>query len=452
MDRGSAVAVTGIAGAVPVPFVPFAGPLACDTGAGVIAGRVCAPATAPMPHTASTPTARRITTLHTSEEKETAGRHRAVRCCCCITQPLHEFRRGNMQPSCNGRPHSDAGEHRNDCYRMAPAGRNFSSGKFFRVADHRWPFLESKEFASASSAMSEAAVLNRTVPARTARTIPRSLAIPGALLLVLVAVLYAGVGAKLVYDWYDLPDFSHGFIVPFFSAFLIWERRKQIVSTPLAPSWAGLPLVAFSLLMLLTGRFGADLFLSRLSFLLLTAGTVWAVAGGRMLRVLAFPIGVLLLAIPLPAVVFNQLTFPLQILASRVASAMLPLAGVPVLRDGNVINLPAMQLEVAEACSGIRSMMSLFTVAVFFGYLFERGTLRRILLALCSLPIAVAANALRIFGTGLCVQYWDPDKAMGFFHEFSGWLMFLVSLSCLYLIHVATRRIGRRNDKVPEAA
>ncbi len=291
--------------------------------------------------------------------------------------------------------------------------------------------------------MREAAVLSRSASGLGFRTWSIALAVPVFLLVVSVVVLYAGVGAKLVYDWYDLPDFSHGFILPFFSGFLLWERRKAIAQTPVAPSWAGLPLVILSLLMLLTGKFGADLFLTRFSFLLLAAGTVWCIAGLRLLRVVAFPIGVLVLAIPLPAVLFNQLTFPLQMLASRVASGMLPLAGVPVLREGNVINLPAMQLEVAEACSGIRSMMSLFTVAVIFGYLFERSTPRRILLALCSLPIAVAANAIRIFGTGLCVQYWDPDKAMGFFHEFSGWLMFLVSLSCLYLVHLATRGLAR---------
>lgn len=292
--------------------------------------------------------------------------------------------------------------------------------------------------------MSETAVLDsQATSARPFRSIPASLAVPLALLLLCVVLLYAGVAAKLVYDWYDLPDFSHGFIVPLFSAFLVWERRRTLAAIPMQPSWAGIPLVLLGLLLLLTGRFGADLFLSRLSFLVLLCGGVWTIAGRHMLRTLLFPIGVLLLAIPLPAVLFNQVTFPLQMLASRVASAMLPLAGVPVLREGNVINLPAMQLEVAEACSGIRSMMSLFTVAVFFGYLFEKGTARRILLALSSLPIAVAANSLRIFGTGLCVQYWDPDKAMGFFHEFSGWLMFLVSLSCLYFIHIATRHIGR---------
>jgi exosortase len=148
---------------------------------------------------------------------------------------------------------------------------------------------------------------------------------------------------------------------------------------------------------------------------------------------------VLVLAIPLPTILFNQITFPLQILASTLASQLLQLVGVPVLRDGNIIQLPAMPLEVAEACSGIRSLMSLFTVAVIYGYFLERQTWRRVVLALSSLPIAVTANVVRIFGTGLCVQYWDPDKALGFFHEFSGWLMFLVSLACLYLVHLAMR-------------
>lgn len=270
--------------------------------------------------------------------------------------------------------------------------------------------------------------------------------LPFAALLVLVAVLYSRVAAKLVYDWYDLPDFSHGFLIPFFVVFLIWEKRDRLRSVPIAPSWAGLPLLLLGLLMLVTGIFGADLFLSRISFLLLAAGVIWTLCGTKMLTETRFMLLVLILAIPLPAVIFNQLTFPLQMLASQFASNLLPLAGVPVLREGNVIQLPSMQLEVAEACSGIRSMMSLFTVAVLFGYFFERTTLRRTVLALASLPIAVAANALRIFGTGLCVQYWDPDKAVGFFHEFSGWLMFLISLACLYITHLLMLTFHRKKE------
>ena len=201
--------------------------------------------------------------------------------------------------------------------------------------------------------------------------------------------------------------------------------------------------------MLLVGVFGADLFLSRLSFVVLAGGLILTLLGRAALRETKFVLFVCLLAIPLPAVVLNQITFPLQLLASRVASSLLPLAGVPVLREGNVIQLPAIQLEVAEACSGIRSLMSLLAVAIIYGYFIERGVGRRTILALASIPIAVTANAARIFGTGLCVQYWDPDKALGFFHEFSGWLMFIVSLSCLYLVHLAMQVVGKKWEARP---
>jgi exosortase len=248
----------------------------------------------------------------------------------------------------------------------------------------------------------------------------------------------------MVADWYDLPDFSHGFLIPFFAAYLLWDKRRELQGTAIAPSWAGVWLVVLGLFVLLLGVFGADLFLQRTSFVLLAAGLVWTLLGRAMLGRVKFVLFVLLLAIPLPTILFNQITFPLQILASRLASALLPLAGVPVLREGNVIQLPAMQLEVAEACSGIRSLMSLFTVAVIYGYFLERKTWRRVVLALASVPIAVAANGARIFGTGLCVQYWDPEKAMGFFHEFSGWLMFVISLGCLYLVHRAMELVAEK--------
>ena len=272
---------------------------------------------------------------------------------------------------------------------------------------------------------------------------------PALLLILLLPALYSHIAVKLVRDWGDLPDFSHGFLIPFFALFLLWDSREALRSTPIAPSWAGLPLVAFALFVLLVGVFGADLFLSRISFVLLAAGLIWTMTGARMLRRTKFILFVLLLAIPLPTLIFNQITFPLQLLASQMASALLPLAGVPVLRDGNIIQLPVMSLEVAEACSGIRSLLSLFTVAVIYGYFLERTTLRRTMLALASVPIALTANVVRIFGTGICVQYWNPDKAVGFFHEFSGWLMFLVSLICLYLVHAAMKLLSKPGTEQP---
>jgi exosortase len=265
-----------------------------------------------------------------------------------------------------------------------------------------------------------------------------------AVLCVLIVVLYFQVGTKLVSDWYNIEDDGHGLLIPFFVLYLLWDKREKLRATPLKPSWSGLVFVVLGLFVLMIGVFGADLFLSRISFLILVIGIIWTLLGKSMVRETKFMLFVFLLAIPLPVLVMNHITFPLQMRSSELASALLPLAHVPVLREGNVITLPAMQLEVAEACSGIRSLMSLFTVAVIYGYFIEKTTLRRVILALAAIPIAVAANAARIFGTGLCVQYWDPDKAQGFFHEFSGWLMFLVSLSFLYLVHVAMGLVTRK--------
>ena len=258
---------------------------------------------------------------------------------------------------------------------------------------------------------------------------------PYAAIAVLLAVIYHKVLFKLVYDWYTIPDYSHGFLVPFFALFLLWDKRKKLRQIPIRQTWQGIPLVVVAIAILVLGVYGVDLFTARISFVFLMAGLIWTLFGWEMLRELRFPLLVLVLAIPFPTILFNKITFPLQLFASRIASSILPLLGVPVLLEGNVIQLPVMKLEVAEACSGIRSLMSLFTLAVFYGYFLERTTRRRVLLAIASIPIAVAANVLRIVGTGLCVQYWDPAKALGFFHEFSGWVMFVISLVCLYLVH-----------------
>jgi len=266
--------------------------------------------------------------------------------------------------------------------------------------------------------------------------------LPYASIVLLIMVLYYRVAIKLIYDWSTIPDYSHGFLVPFFAAFLIWDKRKVLRATPVRQSWLGIPLVIFSIAVLILGVYGVELFTSRMSFIFLMTGLIWTFFGWAMVRALRFPLLVLVLAIPFPAIIFNQITFPLQLLASRIASDILPLLGVPTLHEGNVIELPVMKLEVAEACSGIRSLMSLFTLAVFYGYFLERTNRRRIILALASIPIAVAANVVRIVGTGLCVQYWDPEKALGFFHEFSGWVMFVISLACLYLVHRAMQVIS----------
>lgn len=254
-------------------------------------------------------------------------------------------------------------------------------------------------------------------------------------LLILTAWLYAPIIVRLVHQWYTDPNYSHGFFVPLFSGFALWKSRGRLASIVPRPSIWGLPVIVLSLLTLVVGIFGAELFLSRASLILLATGMVIFFLGWEMLRAVLFPLAFLILMVPLPTIVFSQITFPLQILASKLAAWTLPLCGVPVLREGNIINLPSMPLEVAQACSGIRSLMSLATLAIMYGYLLEPRIWARVLLAAASVPIAVAANGLRIVGTGLIVQYWDPDKAEGFFHLFSGWLIFVLSLVMLFGLH-----------------
>jgi|SRR5579883_85141 len=266
-------------------------------------------------------------------------------------------------------------------------------------------------------------------------------------LLVATAVLYHSVLFHLAVQWWSDPNFSHGAFVPFFSAFLVWRKREQLRDIPQNPSWSGLIFLIAGLAMLTLGTFGAELFLSRFSILLVIAGICIYCAGWKLFRAVLFPWALLVLMIPIPAIIFNQITFPLQILSSKLASALLPLCNVPVLREGNVINLPSIPLEVAEACSGIRSLMSLTTMAIIYGTLADNNVVRKILLALAAIPIAVAANAFRIFGTGLLVQYWDPDKALGFFHEFSGWVIFIFSLMLLLSAHKLLIAFSRKSPQ-----
>ncbi|HEX6505106.1 MAG TPA: exosortase A [Terriglobales bacterium] len=275
-------------------------------------------------------------------------------------------------------------------------------------------------------------------PSVHAGTLWKSVAI-----LLLLAWLYIRLVGGLVFQWWHDPNFSHGFFVPAFSLYLLWLKRDRLRSLPIARSWLGLPILLAGLGLLVIGNLGAELFLARFSFLLVIAGLVICFLGWEHQRELLFPWLFLIVMIPIPAIVFNQITFPLQLLASRLASGILPLANVPVLRQGNIIQIPAMALEVAEACSGIRSLLSLVTLTIIYGYLMETKLAIRLVLGLASIPIAVLANSLRIVGTGLMVQYWNPEKAEGFFHLFSGWLIFVVSLLLVFGLHKLLRTFWR---------
>lgn len=264
------------------------------------------------------------------------------------------------------------------------------------------------------------------------------------ILAALTIWLYWPTIVRLVEQWGSDQNFSHGYFVPLFSAFVIWQDRDRLARVRRRPSWSGMALMAAGLGLLIVGQLGAELFLSRSSLLLVLAGFVVLFGGWNLFRALLFPWAFLFLMIPIPGILFNQITFPLQILASKLAAATLPLFGVPVLRQGNVMTLASQVLQVAEACSGIRSLMSLVTLAIIYGYLMERRLWIRYVLALAAVPVAVAANSFRIISTGLMVQYWDPDKAEGYFHTSWGWIVFVVSLFMLYAVHAIIRKLASR--------
>jgi exosortase len=272
--------------------------------------------------------------------------------------------------------------------------------------------------------------------------LPGKTALASAVVLVLsFALLYRNVLAKLVHDWASDENYSHGFLVIPVALYFVWERRQRLFATPMRPSSAGLLLIIASLLVLVAGVLGAELFLSRVSMIGLLAGVIWFMWGLGHLRLLAFPLAFLILMIPIPTIVFNQIAFPLQLLASRFGEASLRVCSIPVLREGNVIVLASTTLEVAEACSGIRSLISLLTLGIVYGYFIDQRPLFRIVVALSTVPIAIVANGLRVAGTGVAAHYFDPGAAEGFFHTFSGWLVFVVAFVLLLGVIQVLRRL-----------
>jgi exosortase len=252
-------------------------------------------------------------------------------------------------------------------------------------------------------------------------------------------LVYSRILIALAGDWQTSDDYSHGLIVAPAAVWLAWNRRGDLRAAPAAPSIWGLGLIVASLLVLLIGTAGVELFLTRVSAVGVLVGGIAYLGGWRHVRLLAFPLGILLLTIPLPSLVFNQIAFPLQLAASRFGVDMIRLADVPVLREGNVIVLANTTLEVAEACSGIRSLISLLAVALFYGYFTETHQGRRALIALSAIPVAVATNAIRVAATGVAAHYYGPQVTTGFLHGLSGWLVFLVSFALIVAIARATR-------------
>ena len=224
--------------------------------------------------------------------------------------------------------------------------------------------------------------------------------------------------------------------MPLISGVIIWQKRDLLLAEKAVPNWWGLGVVAWGGLQLYIATLGAELFLARTAFVLSLIGIVLLLGGTRSVRILSFPLFLLFFMVPIPAILYNKITFPLQILASRVATEALDFLRVPVLREGNVLHLADTSLSVVEACSGIRSLLSLTFLALVYGYFFEKKTWLRVALFLSTVPIAIAANASRVTLTGLLTEY-QPALAEGFFHSVEGWVIFMIALAALIAVHQA---------------
>ncbi len=264
-----------------------------------------------------------------------------------------------------------------------------------------------------------------------------------AIVLSLVVLMYGSVLQALILQWWSDADYGHGFFVPMFSGYVLWRQRNRWMRSEIKPRNSGFLVMLGAVGLLFVGTLGAELFTSRFSLLVMLAGIILFLAGWKVLRAVSFPLGFLVLMIPIPGIIYNQITFPLQLIASRFATFWLELVRVPVLRDGNVLILSNYSLEVVEACSGIRSLMSLFALAVAYGYLAEPRRWVRYVLAIFMVPSAIVTNALRITGAGVVAHRFGPTAAEGFLHQFSGWLIFLIAIFLMFLGHAILRRIGK---------
>lgn len=254
----------------------------------------------------------------------------------------------------------------------------------------------------------------------------------GALLL----LSYAPVLWRLVRQWDSDPDMGHGFFVPIVVGFIVWQKRAELLALKPSPNWWGLVIVVYGALQLWIATLGAELFLARTAFVVSVIGIVLLLGGTAWVRALAFPLFLLFFMIPIPTVVYNHITFPLQLLASRVSTQALDMLQIPVLREGNVLELAEQKLSVVEACSGIRSLLSLTFLSLVYGYFCESKIWMRVVLFLSTIPIAIVANASRVTLTGILTEY-KPELAEGFFHTASGWVIFMVALAIMVILHQA---------------
>ncbi|HXR75209.1 MAG TPA: exosortase [Bryobacteraceae bacterium] len=268
---------------------------------------------------------------------------------------------------------------------------------------------------------------------------------------ILLLFCYAPILSRLVLNWSSDQDMGHGFFVPLVAGYIVWQRRGRLSSIPHQPSMWGLALVVYAAVQALAGTVGAELFTARIAFVLSLTGILLYLGGKAWVKELAFPLLLLLFMIPIPQIVYARLTMHLQFLASGLAETLIGLMGIPVIRTGNVLELPHQTLNIVEACSGIRSLISLSFLSLVYAYFADKRVWMRWALLIATVPIAIAANAIRVALTGLLSQF-DTNLAKGLYHEIEGYFVFMVALICLLAVHRGMSTAARRWSKAHGSA
>ncbi|MDX9710413.1 MAG: exosortase/archaeosortase family protein [Trichloromonas sp.] len=261
-------------------------------------------------------------------------------------------------------------------------------------------------------------------------------------LLPLLALAYWTVVPGMVSDWNNDPNYSHGFLVPLIAGYFAWRKWPELKRLPVRPSNLGLLAVVGSLLLLIFGFAGTEYFTMRSSLVFLLAGIILFWFGWAIFKGLLLPVGFLLFMVPLPYIVYDAMAFPLKLLVAKFSVAALKLMGIAVLREGNIIMFPQTVLEVADACSGLRSLMSLLALAVAYAVFSQKSNLMRVIMVLSAVPIAIATNMFRVIVTGVLAQHYGAAAAEGFFHEFAGLAVFALAMVLLFLLGALLRKVG----------
>lgn len=257
----------------------------------------------------------------------------------------------------------------------------------------------------------------------------------------LIPLFYEGM-ARMVNQWSSNETYSHGFFVPVISLYLIWERREQLQKMHLRGSWWGFAVVFIGLGLFFVGEFATLYVVINLALLVVLVGLTLAAIGVAGVREIAFPLFYLFMMIPLPNFLYQGLSAWLQMVSSKLGVGCLQFVGVTAFREGNVIDLGPIQLQVVEACSGLRYLFPLAALALICAYLFRDKMWKRVFLVLSSFPISVLLNGFRIGITGILVDLYGKGPAEGFFHSFSGWILFVSSLILLIGEMLILGRIG----------